>query len=70
MKVFVTFLIVMVIIENLAGMMGVAFFDISIFTISTLPDLFHYATKLMVLVIVYLMIDKIFSALNKTKPTV
>lgn len=70
MKVFVTFLIVMVIIENLAGMMGVAFFDISIFTISTLPDLFHYATKLMVLVIVYLIIDKIFSALNKTKPTV
>ena len=70
MKVFVTFLIVMVIIENLAGMMGVAFFDISIFTISTLPDLFHYATKLMVLVIVYLIIDKIFSALNKTNPTV
>ena len=70
MKVFVTFLIVMVIIENLAGMMGVAFFDISNFTISTLPDLFHYATKLMVLVIVYLIIDKIFSALNKTKPTV
>ena len=70
MKVFVTFLIVMVIIENLAGMMGVAFFDISIFTISTLPDLFHYATKLMVLVIVYLIIEKIFSALNKTKPTV
>lgn len=70
MKVLFTFLIVMVMIEKLAGLMGIGFFDISIFTISTLSDVFHYATKLMVLMVVYLIIDKIFSALNKTKPTV
>ena len=70
MKVLFTFLLVMVMIEKLTGLMGIGFFDISIFTISTLSDVFHYSTKLMVLVIVYLIIDKIFSALNKTKPTV
>ena len=70
MKVLFTFLIVMVMTEKLAGLMGSAFFDISIFTITSLTDLFHYSTKLMVLVIVYLIIDKIFSALNKTKQTV
>ena len=70
MKVLFTFLLVMVMIEKLTGLMGIGFFDISIFTISTLSDVFHYSTKLMVLVIVYLIIDKIFSALNKTKTTV
>jgi len=70
MKVWFTFLVVMVTIEKLAGFLGITFFDISIFTISSLPDLFHYATKLMVLVIVYLIIDKIFASLNKTKQAV
>ncbi|MAQ01574.1 MAG: hypothetical protein CL586_05540 [Alteromonadaceae bacterium] len=70
MKVLFTFLVVMVMIEKLAGLMGSAFFEISMFTISSFPALFHYFTKLMVLVVVYLIIDKIFSALIKTKPTV